>query len=104
MVHPRGDGGAIVEQHELSCEHFRVTRAGLFSKLEEQRPKPATVPLRNLLDATSLGRRGAGSRERAPMETGVAEHQTLDVEAPEKSVPRSLVPSDELSRDAFADC
>ncbi len=104
MVHPRGDGGAIVEQHELSCELFRVTRAGLFGELVEQRPKPATVALRNLLDAASLGRLGAGSRERAPMETGVLEHQTLYVEDPEKSLPGSLVASDKLSRDAFADC
>src|SRR5437868_11932784 len=104
MVHPRGDGAAIVEQHELSCELFRVTRAGLFGELEEQRAKPATVALRNLLDTTSLGRLGAGSSERAPVETGVPERQTLYVEEPEKSVPRSLVPSDKLSRDAFADC
>src|SRR4029077_12568624 len=66
VVHPRGDGGAIVEQHELSPECFRVTRPGVPGEVDEQRPQPATVDFRNFLRAGAFRRLGIGTRERAP--------------------------------------
>jgi hypothetical protein len=38
------------------------------------------------------------------METRVAQRQTLYVEHPEEPLPRRLVPGEERSSDAFADC
>src|SRR5438105_11264190 len=84
VIHPGGDGGPIVEQHELSCELFRVTRAGLFCEIGEQRPKPRAMGLRNFPNAGALGRLGAGTRERAPVEARVPKRETLYVEDAEK--------------------
>jgi hypothetical protein len=81
-----------------------VARAGLFGEVQQQGPKPGAMGLRNLPDAGALGRLGAGTRERAPMETRVAKHETLHVEHPEKSLPRGRVPVGDLSGDAFSNC
>ena len=97
VVHPRGDGGAIVEQHELSPEFFRVTRPGVPGEVDEQRPQPGTVGFRYFLRAGALRRLGAGPRERAPAKPGLAEHETLYIEYPEQPLPRRRVPREPSS-------
>jgi hypothetical protein len=52
--------------------------------------------------AAQTGSASVGGAQR-PARAHASERQTLYVEDPKKSLPRSLVPSDELSGDAFAD-
>src|SRR6266851_4910664 len=91
VVHPRGDGGPIVEQHELSRELFRVTRPGVLGQVTEQRAQPGAVVFRYFFRAGALRRLGVGTRERAPAKSWLAEHAILYVEHPEQPLPRRPV-------------
>ena len=104
VVHPRRDGGAIIEQHELSPELLRVTRPGVPGEVDEQRPQPGTVGFRYFLRAGAFRRLGIGTRERAPTKPWLAKHETLYVEYPEQPLPRRRVtrePSRHTPANAF---
>ena len=94
MVHPRGDGGAIVEQHELSRELSRVTRPDVPGEVAEERPEPGAVDFGYFLRAGAFRRLGVGTRERAPAKPWLAEHATLYVEDAEQPFPRRCVPGE----------
>src|SRR6266849_275941 len=102
VIHPGRDAGPVVQEHELSGELFRVASLSLFREVQEQRPQPGAVVLSDLLDAASLGRLGAGTHERAPTEARFGKRKALDIEYPEKPLPRRLVASTKLAGHAVA--